>query len=357
MESELGHETEVIEEDEALDIMEHPSTWLITMDGSIKPDNDEDAGMEIIMPPTEYEEAIDDIRDFVNFVKQNDGYTNESTGLHINVSMAGIDHSKLDYGKLILMSGDKHVLRQYGREYNEYAEESLKKLGDLFDARTGFERDRPAKASAFAKMMGQMRKDVNNVVGRSFAEVDFGKFTSVGIKENRIEFRSAGGDYLQSLSEIINTVNRFVVAYSIACDPQAYRKEYAKKLYKLASSVGDKEASKTSMTLFAAFNSGMLSKEELVAQLKQQIAKRQAQRANPNQVDLGEPKDPKNEREAIQMIADSWNILDMQAEMRWQEGMEIEMSTAHDIKEAARRVFENLIKDIKHYAEIMNNEV
>ena len=355
LEQQLGHEVAVIEEDEAAST----AIWNITMDSSIKPNNDDDVGMEIIMPPTEYEKGITDIEDIMQFLRQEGGYANESTGLHINVSMKGIDHSKLDYAKLVLMVGDNKVARQFDREYSEFAENSLTKLSNFIDSTQGYEKDRPAKAKGYADMMARMHKDLSHSVMDSFENIDFGKFSSVGIKEDRIEFRAAGGaDYLNNFSDILHVINRFVVAYAVAADPQAHRKEYAKKLYKLATNLPThkRAADKTAMTLFAAFNAGMIDKDQLIVNLKKAAAKRAEERAEAeaDAVDTGKPGEvqipsPKDEREAIEMLADRHAILDMQAEMRWMEGMEVEMGIHGSPKPAANAAFKNLYMDIGHY--------
>jgi len=368
MEQQLGHTVEVrtVEEnegepgDDADDLAVASEDWIIMPDSSVKPNDDDDAGMEIIMPPTEYEEGIADVEDIVQFLKQNGGYANESTGLHVNVSMKNIDHSKLDYAKLVLMVGDNKVAREFGREYSEFAVNSLAKLTDFIDSTQGYEKDRPAKAKGYADMMGKMKNNLSHSLMSSFENVDFGKFSSVGIKADRIEFRAAGGaDYIHDIEAITHSINRFVVAYAVAADPEAHKKEYAKKLYKMATNLPTHKRAndKTAMTLFAAFNAGMITKDQLIVNLKKAAAKRAEARAAAEAgeaVDTGKPGEvqipsPKNEREAIEMLADRHAILDMQCEMRWMEAMEIEMGRTGAPKSAARAAFKNLYMDIGHY--------
>jgi hypothetical protein len=60
------------------------------------------------------------------------------------------------------------------------------------------------------------------------------KYTSINTKDGHIEFRSPGGDWLdQNFDQIENTLLRFTVAMSAALNPNMYREEYLKKLYKL----------------------------------------------------------------------------------------------------------------------------
>ena len=93
------------------------------------------------------------------------------------------------------------------------------------------------------------------------------KYVSVNLKKSYIEFRSAGGDYLNQQELIVNTILRYVKAFSIAADPTAERKEYAKKLYKLL----DQESTPNSVQLFSLFSSGNLSKEQLIAKLRPKV--------------------------------------------------------------------------------------
>ena len=56
------------------------------------------------------------------------------------------------------------------------------------------------------------------------------------LKKNKyISFRHAGGDYLNEVQKIKDTIGRFVAVMMIAADPNAHQEEYMKKLYKLAS--------------------------------------------------------------------------------------------------------------------------
>jgi hypothetical protein len=60
------------------------------------------------------------------------------------------------------------------------------------------------------------------------------KYVSINTKDNRIEFRSPGGDWLDTdINKLINTMLRFIVAMDIALDPEKEKKEYAKKFFDL----------------------------------------------------------------------------------------------------------------------------
>ena len=85
---------------------------------------------------------------------------------------------------------------------------------------------------------------------------------SVNIKSNYIEFRSAGGDYFQNINLVKNTLLRYVRAMAIAADPNAEKREYAKKLYKLFS-IEPNNKNTNSIKLFSMYASGQIGKLEL----------------------------------------------------------------------------------------------
>ena len=201
--------------------------------------------------------------------------------------------------------------------------------------------------------MTNLRSGVSNAMANSFNDIDFGKMTTVGIKNNRIEFRSMGGsDYLDDFAGILKSVNRFIAAYAAAADPDAYTTEYAKKLYKLGANVDSNyrtDLDKGSLYLFAKFGSGLMTKDELITRLKALQGERSEGRAT-TAVDIGEiVKMPDSIEQAIHMIADRHAIIDIKAKAHFEDGMSIEEPTHPDTKKAAIAVFKNLMNDEGHY--------
>jgi len=99
------------------------------------------------------------------------------------------------------------------------------------------------------------------------------RYVTVNIKENYIEVRSAGGDYLGDLDKIKNTLLRYVRAMGLAADPEAEKQEYAKKLYKLLASTmqpGEEDVIK----YFAQYSAGTLPAAALKSFIKQAQMKR-----------------------------------------------------------------------------------
>ena len=62
---------------------------------------------------------------------------------------------------------------------------------------------------------------------------------------------------------------RFVVALDAACDPQKYRQEYLKKLYKLLTPVINSGTNPDSIKIFADYVAGNFSKASLIAWIRE----------------------------------------------------------------------------------------
>lgn len=199
-------------------------TYIVEPDSSISPDNEyQDLAVEIVGPPQSVTEALADYRKIRSWAILRDHYTNSSTGLHINISIPGYREDRIDYLKLLLLSGDEHILKQFGRQNSEYAQNALERIKDNIEANQD-----PTKSVAELKLnLDELaKKYTKQYMGRAHL--------SVVIKLNRIEVRSPGGNWLKFDPDIIeNTVYRYIVALDAAMNPAKYREDYLKKLYQV----------------------------------------------------------------------------------------------------------------------------
>jgi len=246
--------------------------YVVEPDGSLRPDDPDDMGLEFVSPPLPLEEMLSDLNKVKAWADQQGCYTGKAnkTGLHINVSVPGYDLSKLDYVKLALLLGDEYVLQQFGRSAESYAKSSMDKVREIV-------RQNPDQAQA---LLDKMRGHMNQFASRAIQSGSTEKFVSINTldKNGYIEFRSPGGDWLNAnFDKIENTLMRFTVAMAAAIDPDAYREEYQKKLYKLLTRDQDKNNMDT-IKHFADYVAGKIPRAALrsfvkQAQLKRQIAK------------------------------------------------------------------------------------
>ncbi len=248
--------------------------YTLEPDSSITADESEDAGIELVSPVMPLGEAVADLEKLMKWADDNDVYTNGTTGLHMNISVP--QGNDIDYTKLVLFSGDKYILDKYNRISNNYANSALEQL----EARAATMAPEKA-AEAMQKMKDNLEDTAEEYVRAGTGQA---KYTSIHIKDGYIEFRGPGGMYTnKDVSEVTDTMLRFARAMTIAADPQAYRQEYQKKLYKTLSKSESSE--RTIDSLFADFQSGEINKEVFKKRWANLVVKQQQNQAILNKLD------------------------------------------------------------------------
>jgi hypothetical protein len=230
-----------------------PDAYSLEPDSSIDASQGE-AGLEFISPPQDVDEMLEDLKAVKKWADKRGAYTNKSTGLHINVSVPDYSLDKLDYVKLAVLLGDKYVLDQFGRLSNSYARSSL----DII-------KDRAKDNEDVDRLLKQLKTNVEGIASKLLHSGRTDKYTSINTKDSYVEFRSAGGDWLdRNFDKIENTVLRNIVALDAACDPEKYKKEYYKGLYKVLKPKDDK----SNLSMFARYMSGEITRSEYVNTLE-----------------------------------------------------------------------------------------
>lgn len=244
--------------------------WIIEPDSSIETNDRDDAGLEFISPPLPLKDAVAAIKKVYAWAKRNKCYTNDSTGLHMNISVPDLTIEKLDYVKLALFMGDQYILEQFGRSFNSYAKSAM----ELVKTRA---KDTEVAETVLSKMKAQLNSSAGKLIHNGITQ----KFTSINTKDKYVEFRGPGGDYLsKDPEELINTAIRLAMSLRIATDPEAYKQEYAKKLYQLIDrSAYPNKGQLDSVELFAKFRAGLMSKRDLIISLQMAKEKRMAKKS------------------------------------------------------------------------------
>jgi hypothetical protein len=240
--------------------------YVVEPDGSLEGDNDGDEGLEFVSPPMPIDELLKDLNAVKAWAGRMGVYTNQSTGLHINISVPDYSLDRLDYVKLALLLGDEYVLKQFGRSSNTYAKSALGKVRDRV-------RSNPEDAQ---RLLDKMKGQMGELASKAIHSGSTDKYTSINTKDGHIEFRSPGGDWLDdNFDKIENTLLRFTVAMSAALNPEAYREEYQKKLYKLLTQ--DQKGSDT-IRYFADYVAGKIPRAALRSFVKQAQLQRKEKR-------------------------------------------------------------------------------
>lgn len=241
--------------------------WYLETDSSIDAsESDGEGGLELVSPPLPLEQALEKLDQVLTWMRNHGAYTDSSTGFHMGVSIPEMEN--VDYIKLILFLGDKYVLDEFGRLGNSYTRSALSKM-ELGNAPHVI-RTMPG---IFDALRGGLEKAALKMLAATLVPRN-DKYTSVNIKDQYVEFRSAGGNYLEAIEKIKNTLLRYVRVMAIAADPNDAKQEYAKKLYKLLGTAAANEKDLDVIKWFTMYSSGNLEKAELVAKLKQAQARR-----------------------------------------------------------------------------------
>lgn len=258
-----------------------PSKWFIEPDASIRPEEAYDMGVEIISPPMPIDLGIQKLKEVFQFLKNEESYTNDSTGFHVGVSLPSQSTASVDFIKLALFLGDEYVLEKFNRIGNDYAESSMSLINDTLKAKKNKEDFDfvTYTADIMAKMRNGMMQQASNLITHYTNHN-----TSINMKKDYIEFRSAGGeDYSSNVGNIIATMLRYARAMAVAADPDAEKQEYAKKLYKLINQPFKKSYfSSDSIEAFVKYQAGDMSKEQLILNLKTIKNRRDATKPNQN---------------------------------------------------------------------------
>lgn len=232
-------------------------SYVVEPDSSLdSPDDSADGGLEFISPPLPIDEMLSDLKKVKAWADATGCYTNESTGLHINISIDDFHTSNLDYVKLALLLGDEYILDQFGRSANTYTASAMQKV--------------QSNASKFPErttdVLDSMRSGLSSLASRSIHGTSTNKYTSINTQEGYVEFRSPGGDWLgANFDKIESTLLRMVVALQAACDPTKYRQEYLKKLYQVL----DPKGTSDSIAFFSKYVAGEMPAAALKSFIKQ----------------------------------------------------------------------------------------
>jgi hypothetical protein len=203
-------------------------SWILVQDTSIldhadKGQADDDysgVGIEIISPPTPAKEALKELKEVFEFMREHNVITNHSTGLHVNISIPGIKN-KLDPLKLVLFMGDEYILKKFDRVTNPFSKAQTVQIIQHMQG-TG--------------ALPQSGKELEDAAREALAAS--GKYSSVNLNHLQdagyLEFRALGGsNYHAQFENIQDTVGRWLSVIDIACTPELDRQEYLKKLHKL----------------------------------------------------------------------------------------------------------------------------
>lgn len=193
--------------------------WRIEPDGSISQDGG--AGLEVISPVYDTpREMLTEMFSLFDHLEVQGVETDSSTGLHITMSMTG-ETGPMNRLKMAIMLDDPYVLKQFDRINNTYSPSQIEKIQS---------KARNLK-SGDARSLHDLEMLLSPVVTERLAINFKSKTNTEG--HPLVEFRAAGGDgYMSDTDKVTDTVVRYATVMQLAHDPDAYRREYATKLFR-----------------------------------------------------------------------------------------------------------------------------
>lgn len=212
-----------------------PGQWIFEPDASVADPTRKGTGIELVSPPMPLHEGLEALNAVWSWTNKNNITTNENTGMHVGVSIPNHEFSKIDYIKLILFLGDNYILQEFSRQNNAYTQSMFNKMNSKLHNMMDVN-----KTKFINNFLTTIKMGINNLARASFIRnltKTSIRYVTVNIKDNYIEFRSAGGDYLNQKEKILATIARYIRVLSIAADPEAEKEEYTKKLYKFVSTI------------------------------------------------------------------------------------------------------------------------
>lgn len=235
--------------------------YILETDSSVEDEDSDAAGIELVSYPMDLETAQIHFSNIQSWADSEQVYTNQTCGLHVNVSLPDRDMDQFDALKAAVFLGDQYVLAQFGREFNRYAQSSYEIIKDAIEF---------LPVDKVNYLLNKIRSDVAGFVD-SFksAVIRRDKYMSIHVRGTHVEFRSMGDDWLiYEPEEIFKYINRYVTVMDIATDPTKYKKEYLKHIHELLQpAIGSEK--EDPISLFVNYSLGQLNKKQLKSRLQQ----------------------------------------------------------------------------------------
>lgn len=220
--------------------------WFITEDSSLEETEKKHnaIGVELVssvMPAMEGIAMLNRVLDIMNGeILGLQVVTTEQTGLHVNLGVKGKD---IDPVKILVLSGDEHMVNKFDRASNPNSASIQKSLRNRMQhAASGgthplVARDLAKEASEILQGIQVGQEDMSRAVEVLNNLKPEGKLHSINFEKlpsGYVEYRSIGNkDYHKRREDIRNAVLHMIGITYIATEPSVYRQEFLKKLYRM----------------------------------------------------------------------------------------------------------------------------
>ena len=213
--------------------------WRVEEDSSL---DGEGQGFEVISPVFDTpKQMLAEIKSLFSYA-QGKVDTNRSTGLHITMSYAEESDvpPNIAKTKMYVLSGADNQAKVWGREFNTYSQNTkIQVLKALRSIATGNASEDNIKTMDDMIEKFNASSEAHKVERQSTVNI---KRQTNSEGNNLVEFRAAGGPtYLDDFGQVAKDVTRYSATLVASYDPDAYNKEFAKKMYKWLQDAADVE--------------------------------------------------------------------------------------------------------------------
>jgi Putative amidoligase enzyme len=249
--------------------------WKLTTDPSLyQRGSEHNLGVELISPILGLSEGLAwmaKVLDMIAKFQHGDIrlYTSDRASIHINLSHMLMEYG-FDYAKLAIMGGDEHYLADFQRTGNKFAQPILKAVyNELVTARE--QGPKVENEQSVLNLLNLRNWSASRVMYDLSTLIPLDHYMSIDFRRLNtsnpyIEIRVAGNThYEQRYDEIAKMAIRYAALIKIACDPNAYRDEYLKKVYQLVSGAAAPVAEKNPMPRIRIYLQPVMSRASRTA--------------------------------------------------------------------------------------------
>ena len=219
--------------------------WRIETDESLSP---RAGGMEVVSPITDLRDTLTIVKQMFDFINSN-GYTNESCGLHANMSFKGYDLKELDVFKMMIFMEEGFIWQHFPDR--NVASEYLRFTYQVIAGNTSINSDmlKDFNKADIAKAKTIIKNSQDNIL--KWMQVAPNKVNGINVlsqrgsaakkfRDGRIEFRYIGGkDYSKKYTQVRLQLLRYAFLLKLGMDPNFKKKEYISKVSRMIENYGE----------------------------------------------------------------------------------------------------------------------
>lgn len=211
----------------------------ISPDSSVNPDEGAEAVSD---PPEELNAAMDTLERMLSVIHSY-GFTDNQTGLHMSVSLRGVDMTKENFNIVkVMLLMDEPFVHQFFPERNTNVQRVMKEIGSQNRQRILLEMVKESIIDG--DTISAIENNLTDTVIRAGKSTglninDLGNFD---VNKRRIEFRYLGGkDYEKRLDTISFFAHRLIFMIKLGFDDEFAERDYMKRLVRFVDFMAERE--------------------------------------------------------------------------------------------------------------------